>query len=332
MSNYDVYGIGNALVDMEIEVTSDFLSKNNIEKGVMTLVDQNRQSELLNAVSGIQHRRTCGGSAANTVIAVSQLGGNSFYSCKVASDETGDFYFHDLKENGVSTNLETRERESGVTGKCMVFVTPDADRTMNTYLGITETFSKSELVVDQISKAKYLYIEGYLVTSPTGREAAIEARKIAKSNDVKVALTFSDPAMPKYFRDGLLEMIGEKVDLLFCNEEEAMNFTEKEGPAEAFEALKKYAKTFVITQGPKGALIWDGEKEIDVVASKVDAVDTNGAGDLFAGSFIYGITNGHSFSESGKLACAAASKLVTQFGARLAKPQALELKEKLLGK
>jgi sugar/nucleoside kinase (ribokinase family) len=324
MKKYQVYGIGNALVDMEIEVSEPFLKECDVEKGVMTLVDQKRQNELLEKIEGNIHKRSCGGSAANTIIAVSQLGGQAFYSCKVANDETGDFYFSDLLENNVETNLHG-ERLPGTTGKCMVFITPDADRTMNSFLGITETFSTDEIKLDQLNDSEYLYIEGYLVTSDSGRAAAIWAKEQAQKAGVKTALTFSDPGIVGFFKDGFKEMIGEGVDLLFCNESEALSYTGKESVEEAFEDLKKIAKSFAITQGPKGALVWDGEKEIDIVTSQVKAVDSNGAGDLFAGAFMYALTHDHSFADAGKLACACSSKLVTQFGARLQRDQMKEI-------
>ncbi|MFA6238427.1 MAG: adenosine kinase [Bacteriovorax sp.] len=327
---YDVYGIGNALVDMEFEVTTDFLQKASIEKGLMTLVDEARQTEIITTLHGIQHKRTCGGSAANTMIAVSQFGGKSFYSCKVASDETGDFYFKDLMDNGVDTNLSTSSLEPGITGKCIVLITPDADRTMNTFLGITQTLSSKELIEENIKNSNYVYIEGYLVASPTGKEAAIKARKIAEANNVKTALTFSDVNMVHYFNDGLVEMLGNGVDLLFCNEAEAYTFTKTNNVQDAASALKKVAKTFSITLGAKGAFVFDGHKEIYVVTTPVEAVDTNGAGDLFAGAFLYAINSGISFPEAAKLGCTASSLLVTQFGARLQKEQVLEIKSKTL--
>lgn len=330
MAQYDVYGIGNALVDMEFEVTPDFLQEMNVQKGLMTLVDQARQSELVNNLHGIQHKRSCGGSAANTLIAVAQLGGNGFYSCKVADDELGDFYTKDLLASGLSTNLSDG-RASGITGRCLVMITPDADRTMNTYLGITETFSEAELRPDSIKNSKYLYMEGYLVTSPTGKAAAIKARDLARANGVKVALTFSDPGIVGFFKTGFEEMIGEGVDIIFCNEAEAKSFTGTDDLKTAFEVMKKVAKTFVITTGAAGAILWDGSKEIQVVAAPVDAIDTNGAGDLFAGSFLYALTQGKTFGEAGKLACACSGKLVTQFGPRLKKEQTLEVKKRIFG-
>lgn len=326
---FDVYGIGNALVDMEFEVTADFLKKANIEKGLMTLVDEARQTEIINTLHGTQHKRSCGGSAANTMIAVSQFGGKSFYSCKVASDETGDFYFKDLMDNGVETNLSSSSLESGVTGKCIVLITPDADRTMNTFLGITSNFSTKELMEEHIKNSNYLYIEGYLVASPTGKEASIKARKIAEAHNVKTALTFSDVNMVNFFGDGLKEMLGNGVDLLFCNEAEAYAYTKSNDLKEAVAALKKIAKTFAITLGPKGAMVYDGKEEIHVVTMPVEAIDTNGAGDLFAGAMMYGINHGMTYAEAAKLGCMASSTLVTQFGARLRQEQVTKIKSQL---
>lgn len=328
---YDVYGLGNALVDMEFEVESKYLLQAQIEKGLMTLVDEPRQAEIMNQLHGVQHKRSCGGSAANTVIGVAQFGGKTFYSCKVAKDETGEFYLNDLIKNGVETNLVMESLEAGTSGKCIVLITPDADRTMNTFLGITSNFSTTELVEKNIIDSKYLYIEGYLVASPTGKEAAVQARKIAEKNNIKTALTFSDVNMVNYFTEGLAEMLGEKgVDLLFCNESEALAYTKASSIEEACEGLKKIAKTFAVTLGPKGAFVFDGKKEIHIVTMPVEAIDTNGAGDLFAGAFLYGINNGLSFAEAGKLGCMSSSTLVTQFGARLKLEQVQSIKAKLI--
>jgi sugar/nucleoside kinase (ribokinase family) len=314
---YNVYGIGNALVDLEASVTDEFFKKNNIDKGLMTLVEEDRQDHLLQELSDLDFKKACGGSAANTIIAVSQFGGKSFYSCKVADDDFGHFYLADMRENGVDVNLNENNLTSGITGKCMVMVTPDAERTMNTFLGITSTFSKDELVLDKIKNSEYLYVEGYLVTSPTGQEAAVQAVKVARENNVKTALTFSDPNMVQFFKDNFMAIIGDGVDLLFCNEVEALTFTGMDSILDAREELKKYAKTFAITLGSNGATVFDGDTFIDIGPYKVEALDSNGAGDMFAGAFLYGITNGHTYASSGKLASLAASKVVSQFGPRL---------------
>jgi len=330
MKKYHVYGIGNALVDMEFEVEDSFFEQNNIEKGVMTLVDEDRQYELIAHLDAFEGKKASGGSAANTIIAASYFGGSSFYSCKVSNDELGDFYVNDMKEAGVDSNVGDGRKE-GITGKCLVMITPDAERTMNTFLGITETFSVDELNQDALYNSEYLYIEGYLVTSATGRHAAIEARKMAEEAGVKTALTFSDPAMVEFFKDGLVEMIGEKVDLLFCNEAEAKSWAGTDDLQQALEAVKKIASTYAITLGSKGALVYDGKNQIDISPHEVKAIDSNGAGDMFAGAFLYGITHGHSFYEAGNIASLASARVVSQFGPRLSAAEHKEILSIVLG-
>lgn len=322
---YDIVGIGNALVDIEFKVDEDFFSDNKIEKGLMTLVDEERQNHLMEVIDTEEAKKQCGGSAANTVIAVSQFGGKAYYSCKVANDELGHFFMKDLSDAGVDNNLDPDNLEQGITGKCLVMVTPDAERTMNTFLGITQNFSVKEVNEAAIKDGKYLYIEGYLVTSDNGRHAMQHAKKVAEENGVKVALTFSDPAMVKYFKEGFDEVIGHGVDLLFANEEEARLFTGKDDLLEAREELKKVAKHFVITLGKNGAIIFDGDTFIDIEPYKTTSIDSNGAGDMFAGAFTYGITNGHTYASSGKLASMASSKIVSQFGPRLKWHEAKEI-------
>lgn len=329
---YDVYAIGNALVDMEYEVNDQFLAKYKIDKGLMTLVDEVRQNELLDALGGTPKNQQCGGSAANTIIAVAQFGAKGFYSCKVASDPIGNFYFQDLQDNGVDSNLKTQPRHSGTTGKCLVMVTSDAERTMYTFLGITASIGTDEVDAVAIKNSKYMYMEGYLVASPTGKEAAIKARKIAEEAGVKTAITFSDVNMVKFFKAGLQEMIGPKgIDLLFCNESEALNYTDTTDVLDAREALKKVAKTFVITQGENGAMIWDGVTFIDIEPYAVKAVDSNGAGDMYAGAFLYALTHNHTHASAGKLASLAASRVVSQFGPRLKWHETQDIRQHIFG-
>jgi len=318
---YNVYGIGNALVDIVTEVDHEFFQKNSIEKGVMTLVDEQRQHALMHAIDMKRSRMACGGSAGNTVIAVAQFGGKSFYSCLVAKDELGKFFVEDLKRNGVDTNLTYDKLPEGITGKCLVMTSPDAERTMNTFLGISSFFSPEQLDEAAIADSSYVYLEGYLVTSPKGLEAMKETKRIAERKGVKTALTFSDPSMVKYFSKQMEEIVGASVDLLFCNEEEAMIFTGTNDLHDAREKLKQVAKHFVITLGANGALIFDGDTFIQIEPYKVRALDTNGAGDMFAGAFLYGITNSHSYAEAGKIASLASSRVVSQFGPRLTPDQ-----------
>jgi fructokinase len=335
MSNnnkYHVYGLGNALVDMEFEVTDEFLASKAIEKGMMTLIDEDQQHALFNDLKdrfGVV-KQASGGSAANTIIAASYFGANNFYSCRVSNDETGDFYVKDIIAAGVDTNM-TGDRESGVTGKCMVMVTPDAERTMNTYLGVSERFDSNNLIENALLNSEYLYIEGYLVTSDSGRAAAIEARELAKANNIKIAMTFSDPAMTQFFKDGLANMLGDGVDLLFCNEQEAMLFTETDNVEAAIKVLADLAPHIVITLGSKGALIIKDGERYSVDAFPAQAIDTNGAGDMFAGAYLYAITHDHTPAEAGRLASRSASELVTHFGARLPAQTHDTLKQEILG-
>ena len=325
MKKYNVYSIGNSIVDYEIKVDDKFLQEHGVERGLTTLVDEERQHELIKAAGNLIAKKQGGGSAANSVVALSQLGGSAFYSCKVAKDEDGHFFIEDLKANEIDSNLFDGDLENGITGKCLVMVLPNAERTMNTFLGITTNFSVNQLREEALKSAEYLFIEGYLISSESGQEAMKKAKKIAEENGVRTSLTFSDPAMVKYFRDPMIEVVGDGVDFLFANEEEAMLYTGKDTLDEAKEALKKVAKHFAITLGENGAMIWDGEKFIDIAPYKIDAVDTTGAGDMFSGAFLYAITNGYDYATAGKLASMTSSKVVGQYGPRLTTEELQEM-------
>jgi sugar/nucleoside kinase (ribokinase family) len=317
MSKYHVYGIGNALVDMEYEVDPQDLAALRIDKGVMTLVDEAHQIEIMAHLADRHHVKGSGGSAANSVIAVSQLGGKGFYSCKVANDALGQFYLDDLVASGVDTNRQG-ERDHGHTGRCVVLVTPDTDRTMVTFLGVSGSLSANELVTSAICESDYFYMEGYLVTSDDARSAVVAGHSLARQAGVKTAISLSDPNMVAHFKPGLLEMIGAGVDLLFANQAEAQGMAGTNDLDTTLAYLKTIAREFAITRGPKGALIWDGNRIIEIEAVKVQAVDTVGAGDMFAGAFLYGLTQGWNHERAGRLASAAAAKLVTSLGPRIA--------------
>jgi len=318
MKKYVAYGIGAALVDTEIKVLDAELVQMNVEKGLMTLVDEARRHELLDHLEGhlVKASHASGGSAGNSMIATAQFGGPTFMSCKVANDSDGDIYIADLEAAGVDHCLKS-DRAPGTTGKCLVLITPDAERSMNTFLGISETLSTEQLDAQAIAASEYVYIEGYLVTSPTGRAAAIKAREIAEAAGVKTALSFSDPGMVEFFRDGITEIIGTRLDLVFCNEDEALGWAQSDNMDVAVERLKAIAETFVITRGGEGALTFDGNELAIIPPHKVQAVDTNGAGDMFAGAFLYAITRGEDFPTAGRFASLAAGKIVANYGPRL---------------
>ena len=317
MKKYNIYGIGAALVDTEVEVSDEFLANAGIDKGVMTLVDEARQSELLGALSAESSAmlRKCGGSVCNSVVAASSLGAQAFFSGKVADDEDGQLYIDDLKEAGV--DFHSAGQEPGITGKCLVMVTDDAERTMNTFLGASEGLSAREIDQAALVDSEWFYVEGYLVTDEARTAATKAAVELAKSSGVKVAISLSDPFVVSVFGDALRQVIGDGVDLIFCNKDEAMAFTGTETLDAASEALKQYTKTFAITDGANGAVTFDGQSLNQSMGVKAEAVDTNGAGDMFAGAFLYAITTGRSYAWAASLANDCAARVVAHFGPRL---------------
>ncbi|MFT5220481.1 MAG: sugar/nucleoside kinase (ribokinase family) [Gammaproteobacteria bacterium] len=325
MKKFDVYAIGNALVDIEYHSSDARLAELDIEKGVMTLIDEHRQNSLLAQLGESHESMACGGSAANTIIAMAQFGGKTHFDCRVSSDMAGQFFARDLHDSGVHSILGSKKPIPGTTGKCLVFVTPDADRTMNTFLGVSAELDDKDIDLDAIKQAEYVYIEGYLVTGESTKNAAIKAREIAEQRNIKTALTLSDPNMVTFFRDGLEAMIGNRVDLLFANEEEACVLAGTDTLAGAIQTLKKVSKRFAVTRGAAGATLFDGVTTIDIEPNKVTAIDTLGAGDMFAGAFLYGLSQGMSFHQSGDLASMASSKIVTQYGPRLKTEQTRKL-------
>ena len=330
MAKYDIYGIGAALVDTEVEVTDAFLDQFRIEKGVMTLVDQPRQAKLLEALN-VQHKRLIrksGGSACNSIVAAANFGANTVFSGKVAQDDDGDYFAKDLSEAGV--NFYGTNAENAVTGKCLVMITKDAERTMNTYLGASDAFADTDIDHSVLLDSEWLYIEGYLLTDNDRTHVIKQAVTVAKHNGIKIALSLSDPFVAQLFADNLNAIIGDGIDLIFCNKDEALAFTNTENINQACEALKGITKTFAITYGADGAMVFDGDAITSVAAVPTKAIDTNGAGDMFAGAFLYGITSGKDYIWSAELGNASAAKVVAQFGPRLDKAQFESIKERFV--
>lgn len=318
VTEYFVYAIGAALVDTEIDVSDQDLDQLSIEKGMMTLVDEPRQAEikhhLADKLASANH--ACGGSAGNSVIAASQFGAPTYMSCLVANDEDGDIYIEDLEACGVDHGFKS-ERRAGTTGKCLVLITPDAERSMNTFLGVSETLSVTEVNEAAIAASAWVYLEGYLVTSPTGHAAALQTKALAEANDTKVAVSFSDPGMVTFFRDNMNAMLEGGVDFVFCNEIEALEWAETDNLETAAEGLKAICASFVITRGADGAILYDGADMHHVASEKVQAVNTNGAGDMFAGAFFYALWRGESMASACEFAAKAAGTVVCQAGPRL---------------
>jgi len=328
MKKYHVYGIGNALLDRDALVDNEFLQAMNIEKNVMTLIDEATHHRLMSALTGSFCHSGCGGSAANTMIALSQFGGRGFYSCKVANDEAGRLFLQELTTLGLDCNLTLDSLTSGVTGQCLVLVTDDAQRTMNTHLGISETLCSEVLNLDAIAASEFIYLEGYLVTSPTARKALLAARQHARTTNTKVAMTLSDPNMVRYFKHELLTIIDGKIDLLFCNEEEALLFCQTDNLEIAIGLLQSFTKHLVVTCGSRGAVLAIDGETVAIPTTPAIAIDTVGAGDMFAGAYLYAITHGYAPQLAVELANMAATEVVSQYGARLSNEKVSVIRER----
>lgn len=333
MPHYDLYAVGNALVDSEYEVSDIQLQTMGVAKRHMTLIDAERRAYLLASVGSTHARRTGGGSAGNTVVALAQLGGKAFYSCRVADDELGAFYRDDLAAHGVDSNLHRQALSGGQTGTCLVMVTPDAERSMSTFLGATADLDVTALDASAIARSKVFYMEGYLAASPTGVDAALQGRAIARAAGVQLACTLSDMSMINFCRPGLEAMVGNvatgKLDYLFANEEEALTWCGSQDLDAVCQQISQLARVVCLTRSEKGCIVLEGGIRTVVPAAKVIAVDTNGAGDMFAGAFLYAVTQGHSHAQAAWLANQAAGRVVSQFGNRLSNAAMVEIQGQL---
>ncbi|HJP12659.1 MAG TPA: adenosine kinase [Gammaproteobacteria bacterium] len=329
MAKYNIYGIGAAIVDTEVIVSDSFLNENKISKGLMTLVDEKRQKFLIDSLTTqrIPVKRSCGGSACNSVVAASRFGSSAFFSGKVANDEEGVFFVKDLKRAGV--DFHQLDPSNGVTGKCLVMVTPDAERTMNTNLGASLELSYREIDEPALANSDWLYIEGYVVTDDKRTAVARDAMTYAKQSGVKTSLSLSDPFVVEVFSDNIKTIIGEDgIDLIFCNGDEARSFTGTHTIEAAAESLKQYAKTFAITRGPDGSLTYDGQDISYNKAVQTNAIDTNGAGDMFAGAFLHALISGREYSWAAQFANTASSIVVSSFGPRIKDIEYISLKSR----
>jgi len=313
---YDVYGLGNALVDMEYTVDDGFLRTHGIPKGHMTLVDAPTMERLAAGLDGQAAKRMSGGSAANTLIAVQGFGARTFYSCKVATDDTGRHFLDDLKQAGVDTNGNAANAD-GHSGRCLVLITPDAERSMNTFLGISSHLTRAELDEAALVRSRYFYAEGYMSSAEGSRDAAIAARELAESEGVKTALSLSDPSMVEFFRSSLEMILGNGVDHLFCNEEEALTWARTDRLDVAVSELKDIGRHLNVTLGARGSLAVTPDGQTLVPGFPASAVDTTGAGDIYAGGCLYGWAQGMEAAEAAALGNFAAATLIQAYGARL---------------
>lgn len=313
MTHYNVCGVGNAIVDVLFKTNEDFLKKHALAKGGMTLVDLS-QSENLFSNAGMIAQQQSGGSGANTIAGIASFGGTCAFVGKVADDDMGKVFRHDMRAMGIA--FDTRFGQMYPTARCMIFVTPDAERTMATYLGISTTITKDDLDADKIRNAQVTYLEGYLFDKPQAKDAFKAATAMAHTAARKVALTLSDAFCVERHRADFRALVDGHVDILFANERELASLYETADFESALAMLPKN-KICAVTRGAKGAVIlWNGERVEISAAPVAKIVDTTGAGDMFAAGFLYGLTNGRDPATCGKLGAAAAAQIIQQFGAR----------------
>lgn len=311
-----VYGVGNALVDMEYQIDDAFLGDHDVAKGHMTLVDEPRLTQLTEALVNYTHSPCSGGSAANTIYAVQAFGQDSGYGCLVGEDQVGNYFLEDMRAAGVHI-AGVNQSPADQTGRCLVLITPDGERSMNTYLGASTLLNPAALDPDAIRRSRYLYIEGYLSSSSTSTAVALEARTIAESANLATTLTLSDPSMIEFFRDNLVEILGNGIDHLFCNEEEALTWAKTDRIDIAATELSDIARGVSITLGAAGSMVVTNGKRSQVPGVKVKTVDTSGAGDIYAGATLFAMAQGWDAEQGAKLANRAAALVVSDFGARL---------------
>jgi sugar/nucleoside kinase (ribokinase family) len=312
---YDVLGIGNAIVDVLARADDDFLTKQGMAKGGMALIDQARADKVYDAMGPTIE--ISGGSAANTVVGVASLGGRAAFVGKIKDDEFGRTFAHDIRAAGVA--FETPPASDGPsTARCYIMVTPDGERTMNTYLGAAQDLHPRDIDPDAIAAAQITYLEGYLWDPPHAKEAFLKAAKIAHDADRSVALTLSDAFCVDRYRGEFLDLIRNgTVDLVFANERELHSLYQTSDFDSAVKALRSDARLAVVTRSEKGCLVVSREQTEAVQAAPIERiVDATGAGDLFAAGFLVGLARGSDNRDSARLGALAAAEVIQHMGAR----------------
>jgi sugar/nucleoside kinase (ribokinase family) len=315
MKEFDVIGLGNSLVDILLELTDDEFTDLKFEKGTMRLVEPHEQKILLDLFHDHEPRLVSGGSVANSVIACSQLGGKGAFIGCVGDDRYGLHYTQEFAE--LDIDFTNPPLVGQTTGTCVSIITPDAERTMRTCLAVSSHLSARHVSPEKIAKAKWLFVEGYVFANPaTGQHAIHEAVRVAKASGVKIALTCSEAFIPQVFGDVFRDALKQS-DLLFCNATEAMSVAGGINAADAFGQLKSIVPHCVVTDAANGAFVRYQGSECHVPAFPCQPIDATGAGDMFAGAFLFGLTHDISAERAARAANFLAMKVITQIGARL---------------
>jgi sugar/nucleoside kinase (ribokinase family) len=311
---YDVVGVGNALVDVIAHADDGFIHQHELVKGSMTLVDTDRALYLYRALGTAVEMS--GGSAANTMTGVASLGGRAAYLGKVSDDDLGNVFGHDLRAVGVQFRPGAPEADTP-TGRCIIVVTPDAQRTMNTYLGVSSLLQPSDIHEETVALGRVLYMEGYLYDRPAAKEAFRHAAAIAHGNGRQVSLTLSDSFCVDRHRGDFRALVSDEVDILFGNEDELLSLYEVESFEQAVQAVRSDCHLAVITMGKDGCVVVTKDEVVRAPAEPVEQVlDTTGAGDLFAAGFLFGYTRERPLVDCAKLGAIAAAEVISHVGPR----------------
>jgi len=313
-NKFDVVGIGNAIVDVLYHSDDKLLEQQNLSKGSMTIIDAKRAESIYAEMdSGTEFS---GGSAANTIACLTSLGGSGAFIGKVCQDQLGKSFTDDIRSIGVF--FETKSNKEGVpTARCLIFVTPDAERTMQTYLGASVDLCPDDIDEEIISGSKITYLEGYLFDPPKAKKAFVKAAKIAKKTGRKVSLSLSDSFCVDRHRVEFIDFINNYVDILFANEEEIKSLYQVKTFDEGVKKARQHCYIAALTRGPKGSVIVSGDlTSVHEAELTNGVVDTTGAGDSFAAGFLYGLTLGEKLSVCGRFGSIMAGEIISNYGAR----------------
>ena len=318
----DISAIGNALVDTVFKVPHELIEELGLEIDQMTLSSAEEQAPIISRLieSGAETVSDCGGSATNSLVAAASFGASCFHACKVTNDEDGIRYLESLKAAGVSHKGDMASADSMPTGKCLILVTPDAKRTMTTSLSVSSFMDGQDLDLDEIANSKIFYVEGYMVTSDENYGCVLSVLDHLKGYpEVKIALSLSDPGIVAGFKNKFEEIESFGLDFIFGNDDEAMAFVGADNLNQAFEMLQSKSYTSVVTMGEEGSAVVSSHEIIKTPRVSIEAIDTNGAGDMFAGSFMYALLQDHDLKSCAEFANYGAAKVVETFGPRLTK-------------
>jgi sugar/nucleoside kinase (ribokinase family) len=323
-----VYGIGNPLIDIIVSVDEQDLTDLGIHKGTMTLVDQARHTELLSFAKTKHPAYSCGGSCPNTIITLASLGVHATLAGKVGTDENGKIYSDRLDALGLGNELARTDRQP--TGSTVILVTPDSERSMNTFLGANRLYARTDIIPETVKDADFFHFTGYMWDTQSQQDAIMRALSLAKESKTTVTFDIADPFAVGRYREQFLDLITHWCDIVFANSEEARILFDNYDPYECCRSMGKLCRTAIVKNGKKGSFVCH-EGQIFHIPAKTSApvVDTTGAGDTYAAGYIYGLCTHHSVEESGMIASILAGEIIGQYGAQFSAEKARSLREEL---